>query len=150
MPTAKDIMSTQVVSVKKDLAIKELSQLFIKHNVNGFPVVDDNGKVIGIVTEGDLIEQKKNLHIPTVIALFDAVIYLESEKSFEKEVQRFTGTKVEDICNTDVVTVSPETSLDELASIMANKDIHTLPVVEGDTLVGVIGKLDIIKGMSGS
>ena len=150
MLTAKEIMSSNVVTVKKDLHIKELSQLFVKHHVNGFPVVDDSGRVVGIVTEGDLIEQNKNLHIPTVIALFDAVIYLESEKKFEKEVKRFTGTKVEDIYNENVVTVSPDTNIGEVAATMANKDIHTLPVVENGALVGVIGKLDVIKGMSES
>lgn len=150
MPNASEIMSSNVMTVTKELAIKELAQLFIEHNVNGFPVVDDTGKVVGIVTEGDLIEQKKNLHIPTVIALFDAVIYLENDKNFEKDVQRYTGTKVEDIYKENPVTVQPNTPIEEIASIMANKDIHTLPVVDGGKLIGVIGKLDVIKGMSES
>ena len=97
MITAKDIMSNQVITVTKDTSIKELSDLFIKHKVNGFPVVDEKDQLIGMVTEKNLIEKSKNLHIPTVIALFDAVIYLESGKKFEEEVKRFNATKVEDI-----------------------------------------------------
>jgi len=88
MITAKEIMTEKVITVTKDASIKKLSDLFIQYKVNGFPVVDGDEKLIGIVTEKNLIEQSKNLHIPTVIALFDAVIYLESDKKFEAEVKR--------------------------------------------------------------
>lgn len=145
---AKDIMTEQVMTVKKDLTIKKLSECFIKHRVSGFPVTDDNDKIVGVVTEKDLIEQNKNLHMPTVISLFDAVIYLESDKKFLEEVKKFTGTLVEDIYTPKVITVKPETPLSEVASIMANKNIHTLPVMEEDKLVGIIGKVDLIKGLA--
>ena len=148
MLTAKDIMTKNVTTVKKDTSISELSRLFIEHRVNGIPVVDDDNKVIGMVTQGDLIEQNKSLHIPTVITLFDAVLFLESEKKFEADVKKLTGTKVEDIYSSNAVTVTQETELGEIASIMAERDIHTLPVVEDGKLVGVIGKLDLIRGMS--
>ena len=150
MITAKDIMSRDVITVTKDTSIKTLSGLFIKHKVNGFPVVEDNGKPIGIVTEKNLIEQNKNLHIPTVIALFDAVIYLESGKKFEEEVNRFNATQVKDIYTSNAVTVSPDTRIDEIASLMAEKSIHSIPVVENDKVAGIIGKLDIIKGLAQS
>lgn len=148
MLKARDVMTDKVVTVKKDLTLRELSDLFLAHRVNGFPVVDNDNTLIGVVTEKDLIEQNKNLHIPTVIALFDAVIYLESGEKFEKEVKRFTGTRVEDIYQQDVLTVEPDTAMNEVASLMANHDIHTLPVVEDGRLVGVIGKVDVIKSMS--
>ncbi|CAI2718492.1 CBS domain-containing protein [Nitrospina watsonii] len=150
MLTARDIMTDKVITVQKDLTLRDLSGLFLEHRVNGFPVVDEAGTLIGVVTETDLIEQNKNLHIPTVIALFDAVIYLESDEKFEKEVKRFTGTRVDDIYQQDVKTVTPDTEMGEVAAIMANHDIHTLPVVENDSLVGVIGKVDVIRGMSQS
>ncbi|MGV7221265.1 MAG: CBS domain-containing protein [Nitrospinales bacterium] len=145
---AKDIMTTKFISVKKDMLIEDLSKHFIEHRVNGFPVVDENDELIGVVTEKDLIEQNKNLHMPTVIALFDAVIYLESGKNFKDEVNKFTGTRVSDILTSNPTTVSPETPIVEVASIMANKDIHTLPVVNKNTIVGVIGKIDLIKGLA--
>lgn len=148
MITAKEIMTKDVITVTKDTSIKELSDLFIKHKVNGFPVLDESGQLVGIVTEKNLIEQNKNLHIPTVIALFDAVIYLESGKKFEEEVRRFNATQVKDIFTPNVVTVSPDTSFDEIASLMAEKSVHSIPVVEGKKTVGIIGKLDIIKGLA--
>lgn len=91
MKIAEEIMTREVVTVNKNLPIKKLSKIFIEHRFNGVPVVDDEDNVIGIVTQGDLIEQNKNLHIPTVIALFDAVLFLESEKKFESDVKKLTG-----------------------------------------------------------
>ena len=148
MQTAKDIMCTTVITVEKDTPISELSDLFVEYNINGIPVLNEDKKVIGIVTQGDLIEQNKNLHIPTVITLFDAVLFLESEKKFEKDVKKLTGNKVEDIYSPDAVTVAVDTGIDEIATIMAEKDVHTLPVMDGEKLVGVIGKLDLIRGMA--
>jgi len=148
MLTAKDIMTKEIITVKKDTSISELSRLFIEHKVNGIPVVDDENAVIGMVTQGDLIEQNKSLHIPTVITLFDAVLFLESEKKFEADVKKLTGTKVEDIYSSKVVTVSLTTDLGDIASIMSEKDVHTLPVVDNGKLVGIIGKLDLIRAMA--
>ncbi|MDH5764004.1 MAG: CBS domain-containing protein [Nitrospinota bacterium] len=148
MIKAKDIMTKEVITVSENTSIKELSELFIKHRVNGFPVVDDSGLLAGIVTEKNLIEQSKNLHIPTVIALFDAVIYLESDKKFEDEVKRYNATQVKDIYTSKVKTVSPDADIQDVASLMAEKGIHSLPVVENNKILGIIGKLDIIKGMA--
>ena len=150
MITAKEIMTPEVITVTKTTSIKNLSDLFIKHRVNGFPVLDEDDQLIGIVTEKNLIEQNKNLHIPTVIALFDAVIYLESGKKFEEEVKRFNATQVKDIYTSNVVTVSSDTSIHEIASMMAEKSVHSIPVVDGKNILGIIGKLDIIKGLAQS
>ncbi len=147
MPTAKDIMTSDVITTTRDQPIKELSELFVTHKINGVPVVDDNGGVIGVVTQGDLIEQQKNLHIPTVIALFDAVLFIESAKKFEEEAKKLTGKTVNDIYHRNPITVTPSTEVNEVATLMAEKDVHTVPVVDGGKLVGIIGKIDVIKGI---
>ena len=148
MKTAREIMTRNVVTVKKDQPISDLSKLFIENHFNGVPVLDDAGKVIGVVTQSNLIEQNKNLHIPTVIALFDAVLFLEREKKFESDVKKLTGSKIEDIYHKNPITVSPDTELNEITTIMAEKDVHTLPVLENDKLVGIIGKKDVIRAMA--
>ena len=78
MLTAGEIMTKDVVSVQKETSIRELAELFTVRKISSAPVVDAEGDLIGIVTETDLVEQDKSLHIPTVISLFDWVIYLES------------------------------------------------------------------------
>ena len=94
MKTARDIMTQDVVTVNKNQPISDLAIIFIENHFNGVPVLDNTGKVVGVVTQGDLIEQNKNLHIPTVIALFDAVLFLESEKKFEDDLKKLTGSKM--------------------------------------------------------
>ena len=148
MKTARDIMTRNVVMVNKDQLISDLSKLFIENHFNGVPVLDDAGKVVGVVTQGDLIEQNKNLHIPTVIALFDAVLFLDSEKKFETDVKKLTGSKIEDIYHKNPITVSPDTDINEITTLMAEKDVHTLPVLDDDKLVGIIGKRDVIRAMA--
>ena len=86
--------------------------------------------------------------MPTVIALFDAVIYLESGKKFEEEVKRINATQVKDIYTSNVVTVSSDATIAEIATLMAEKGVHSVPVVDGKNILGIIGKLDIIKGLA--
>lgn len=147
MLKVRDIMTTEVVSVKKETSIRELAELFTKHRVGSVPVVDESGNLIGIVTESDLIEQDKSLHIPTVISLFDWVIYLESEKKFEKELQKMTGQTVGDIYTDTAEMVTPDTPVSEVADLMTSKKLHALPVVEGKRLVGIVSRIDLIRTM---
>ena len=145
MLTAKDIMTTDVITVKTDTPVNELAIILSDKKISGAPVVDDDGKVVAVVTENDLIDRAKKVHIPSMISILDSVIFLESEKKMEQEIKKMTGSTVMDICSKKLVTVSEETLLDEVATIMAEQKVHTLPVVNGDNLVGVIGKTDIIR-----
>ena len=148
MISAKDIMTKEVISVSPDLVVEKLAETFWENRISGAPVVDDNGTVIAIVTENDLIDQNKKVHIPTMIAILDSVIMLEKADKIEKEIRKMTGTTVKDICSDTLITVEPETPLDEVATIMAEKQVHTLPVLTDGKLVGVVGKSDIIKTMA--
>ncbi|RII27063.1 MAG: hypothetical protein CXR31_07340 [Geobacter sp.] len=149
MLTVADVMTKEVITVTKDTSIRALAELFTRHRISTAPVVDAAGDLIGVVTESDLIEQDKNLHIPTVISLFDWVIYLESEKKFERELQKMTGQTVGDILLTDVVTVTPATPLSTVADLMSSQKLHALPVVEGKKVVGMVARIDLIRTMTG-
>ena len=148
MQTAKDIMTSDVITVQMTTTVKELAEIFWKNRISGAPVLDDDGKVISVVTENDLIDQSKKVHIPTMISLLDSVIFLESSKKTEAEIKKMAGNTVQDICSKELVSVSEETGLDHIATIMAEKKVHTLPVIQNDRLTGVIGKSDIIRTMA--
>jgi CBS domain-containing protein len=148
MQTARDIMTTDIITVKKETSIRELAELFTRYRIGNIPVVDAQGRLIGIVSESDLIEQDKNFHIPTVISLFDWIIYLESDKKFEKELKKMTAQTVGDIYTGEVETVSPETPVSDIADIMSSKKIHSLPVVEGDRMIGIVSRIDLIRSMT--
>ena len=147
MLTAKEIMSREVCTVAEETELKELAALFVEHNYKTLPVVDASGRLVGVVSQTDLVEQDKPLHIPTVISLFDWVIYLESPKVFTDEVRKVSARKVGEICARDVVTCSPDTPVDEVASLMVEHKVHLLPVLDGERLVGVVSRLDIIRSM---
>lgn len=148
MLTAKDIMTRDVVTVTPGMSLEELASLLVKNQISGVPVVDENGALFGIVTENDLISQNQRLHIPTVVSFLDAAIYLESSKKFAEEVRRVTATKVGDICARKVVTVSEDTTLADIATIMSEKKVHILPVVKSGKIVGIVGKRDVVKAVA--
>jgi CBS domain-containing protein len=145
MKKALDIMTADVVTVTLETPVQELARILSAHNISGVPVVDSSGALIGVVTENDLIDQTKKLHIPTIVTILDSIFYLENPDKMEKEMKKIAGTTVLDIYSSNLVTVDGETAIDEIATIMAEKSIHTLPVVHENKLVGVIGKRDIIK-----
>lgn len=147
MLKAKDIMNTDVITVYPETTIEELGRLFIKKGISGTPVLDADNKLFGIVTENDLIKQNKRLHIPTLLRLFDALIPLEGFGSVEDEIRRMSASTVSEICTRKVITVDPETSLQDIATIMSEKGVHLLPVLSSEKLVGIIGKIDIIRGI---
>ena len=145
MLKAKDIMTSEVITVNESATVRELATLLLMNSISGAPVVNDKGGVVGVVTESDLIFQNKKVHLPTAVAILDAFLFLERPDKMEKELKKIAGSKVGDICSHDLVCVNPETGLEELATLMAEKKIHTLPVMKGGKLVGVIGKSDIIR-----
>ena len=145
MLNASDIMTTEVITVRKDTSLKDLAKLLYENHINGVPVVDDDGLLIGIICESDLIRKDKKLHIPTVVAIFDWVLYLERPKKIEREIQRINATKVEDLYTKKVVTVDEKVPVDEIATIMEQKKISTIPVMDGNRLVGIIGKTDLVR-----
>lgn len=148
MLTAKDIMTKNVITVTPDTSVEVLASILVKNQISGVPVLNDAGELYGMVTENDLISQNKRLHIPTVVGFLDAAIYLESSKKFEQEVKRLTATKVGDICARRVLSISEDTTLVDIATIMSEKKIHLLPVVRGNKVVGIVGKRDMVKAVA--
>lgn len=147
MLTAREIMTTNVISVTPDTSLKDLAEKFVQHNFSNMPVVDENDQLVGIISETDLIEQKKPLHIPTVMALFDGVFYLDSEKRFRDEVNRVTAQTVGELCSREPITCGPNTSVGEIAGLMSRNKAHLIPVVESGQMIGVVARLDLIKAV---
>ena len=111
-------------------------------------LVDAGGGLYGIVTENDLISKNRRLHIPTVLRLFDAFIPLGAGK-LDEEIKRMAASTVGEICSRDVVTVDEEASLEDIATIMIERNVHLLPVMGKGKLMGIIGKKNLIRGIAG-
>jgi len=145
MTTAKDIMTTDVITISPETEIAQAAQLLLENRINGVPVVDDAGELVGILCQSDLIIQQKNIPIPSLFTLLDGFIALTSSKKIDKEVERIAATTVEDAMTARPVTVDPDTGIEEIAAFMVEKNYHTLPVVDAGKLVGIVGKEDVLR-----
>jgi CBS domain-containing protein len=148
MLQAHHIMTKEVITVSPETSVLDLARLFAGHKINGAPVVDDQGRLVGVVTQSNLIDRAKKFELPHVITILDAHFYLERPSTFKKNLEKLMGNLVSDIMTSPPVTITAGLALDEIATLMARKNIHTLPVLEGDKLIGIIGKIDIIRALS--
>jgi CBS-domain-containing membrane protein len=147
MLQARDIMTTEVMTVSPQTTVLDLARLLAEHKINGVPVVDDNGRLVGIVTQSNLIDRVKKFELPHVVTILDAHFYLELPGTFKKNLEKLVGNLVSDIMAAPPVTITADVQVDEIASIMARRQVHTLPVLDGDKLIGIIGKIDIIRAL---
>lgn len=145
MIKAKDIMTRELVTVSPETEIAQAAKILLQKGINGVPVVDKGGTLKGIICQSDLIAQQKRFPLPSVFTLLDGFIPLSSVKHYEKEVQKIAATTVADAMTPNPITIESETSIEELASLMVDKNLHTLPVVDQGELVGVVGKEDVLK-----
>jgi CBS domain-containing protein len=137
-------MTTEVITIGPDADITEAAKLLLDKGVNGLPVTDAEGRLVGILCQSDLVRMQKSLPIPSLFTLLDGFVPLSSSALLEAEVKRIAASKVADAMSTKVVTVSPDTTIDEIATLMVDRKFHTLPVTS-DLLVGIVGMQDIIK-----
>ncbi len=147
MKTAKDIMTEEVITIDPETSVEEAAELMSQYNVSGLPVLE-NGKLVGIVTEKDLIIKDKKLHFPEYINLIGGIIYLESYKKFQEEFKKYIAVKVNDLMTKHVETINPDTPVSEIAELMSKEEVNRMPVLDGDELVGIVTRGDLIKNMS--
>jgi CBS domain-containing protein len=146
----REIMETDPHSVHPDTPVEDVVRTLHEHELPGVPVVDDDGRVLGIVTEADLIlpDNDGDLHIPHYIELFGATVFLEPLSRFETRLRKAFASKASDMMTSDPDTVTPETTVKEAARIVHESGHNRLPVVEDGRLVGVVTRLDLLGSLS--
>lgn len=149
MLKAKDIMTTDLITVSPDTEITQATKILLDKRVNGLPVLDSDGRLVGLICQSDLVMQQKKIALPSLFNLLDGLIPLRAPKNFEQEIRKITATTVGQAMVTNPVTVTPETELTEIATLMVEKKYHTLPVLDAGKLVGVIGKEDVLRTILG-
>ena len=150
MIKANDIMTTEIITVTPEMEIAQAAKLLLENRINGAPVVNEAGKLVGILCQSDLIAQQKSIPIPSLFTLLDGYIPLTPSKRMDKEVEKIAATKVAEAMTPNPVTVEPETEIEKVAALMVEKNYHTLPVVDVDKLVGILGKEDVLKTLISS
>jgi len=142
----KEVMSKDVITVSTGDPVEKCAKLLQEHDISGLPVLDDDGKVVGMVTEGDLIRRASRVKAPNYLEILGGLIYLGSPKKFVDELQRAMALEAGRLMSKDVITVSPEEKVEKAATLMVEKSINRLPVVDDqERLVGIISRRDIMN-----
>ncbi len=145
MIKAKDIMTRDILTVTPDMEIDKAAKTLLQNRINGLPVIDASGRLVGILCQSDLVAPQKSIPIPSVFALLESFVPLTSMKRIDKEVEKIAALTVKQAMTPNPVTVGPETDIEDVAKLMVDKKYHTLPVMEGDKVVGIVGKEDVLK-----
>ncbi|HNR65655.1 MAG TPA: CBS domain-containing protein [Atribacterota bacterium] len=131
---AKDIMTEDVITVRKDDTLTDVARLMITRRISGFPVIE-NDKIIGIITANDL---------------FLVMDMIKAGEVLKDNGTDYSQPRVSFAMSTEIITVNPEGTLDDIISLMKYRNIHTLPVVSQNKLVGVIGRRDVFRSFYGA
>lgn len=143
---AQDIMTRDVVTVEAEMPVMDVARLLAERNISGVPVVEE-GEVVGIITEKDLVDRVKRVHLPTLITILDAVFPIAGEHQYEEDLRKMAAATAGDIMTEEVVSVTPDTEVEDVATVLSEKGISLLPVVDNGELAGIISKRDVIRGM---
>jgi CBS-domain-containing membrane protein len=143
---ARDVMVSPVITVKASSQVRDVAQILLKHHISALPVVDDAGKVVGIVSEGDLM-RRSELGTERQRSWWLAALF-SNEQMLAAEYVKAHARKVADIMTKTVVTASPDTSLNEIATLLEKHAIKRVPIVHNGQLVGIVSRANLIQALA--
>jgi len=149
--TVAEIMEADVPTVGPDDPVQDVIALLRTHDLPGVPVIDGDGRCVGIVTDGDLVlsDEQGDLHLPHYFELFGGVVYLEPLRHFEDRLRKAFASKVRDMMTADPTTIGPDSSVHDAARVIASSRHNRLPVVDDDRrLLGVVTRLDVLEAIT--
>ena len=150
MKTARENMSPDAITVEPETLVKDMAQVMVENRIRCLPVVDEAEKIIGVVDEEDLVHQDAKIHFPTFIHFLESYIMLPSSLNrFERELRQAVGSTARDVMEKEYHAVSLLDSVEKVATLMVDKDLEYVLVVEDEKLQGVITRADILKTLAG-
>lgn len=141
-------MVKKVFSVSPDTSLVEAANLLHSRGFNGVPVIDAQNKLIGILTEYDLIQKGSSLHIPTFLKLIKELnVYSKDKQFINDELKKIFSVKVKDVMNPKPLTINPDASMDEAVRLFSEHHrVNPIPVTDSDNaMVGIISRCDILQ-----
>jgi CBS-domain-containing membrane protein len=139
----QDVMTKDVITASPETTVHKAARLMSDHGVSGLPVVDTEGRVVGIVTEGDLILGQA---APRERRWWQR--FLTDADALAREFQKAAGTTVDDVMTRAVVSVGPDLGIDTAARILADRGLRRVPVLRDDRLVGILSRGDLVKALA--
>jgi CBS domain-containing protein len=142
---AGDVMTRQIVSVTPKTSIQDMAQLMLKNRISGLPVIDGNGNLVGIVTEGDCL---RRVETDTEPRRRRWVEFLMGPDQLSNEYVHAHGGKVSEVMTSDPVTVTEDTPLYEVVHLMEKRRIKRIPVLRGQQIVGIVSRADLLRALA--
>jgi CBS domain-containing protein len=148
--TVADVMTHDPIVVNPETPLKDAVKILAERRISGLPVVNLQGKLLGVISESDLMWQETGVKSPAFITFLDSVIFLENPAKYEQELHKALGQTVGEVMTKKgIVTVHPTKLLREAAQLMHDRNVRRLPVVdEADHIVGILTRGDIIRFMA--
>jgi CBS domain-containing protein len=146
----RQVMTQEPVTVTPDATVEDVVTAMRTHELPGLPVVDGDGRLVGIVTESDLViaDDEGDLHIPHYIELFGGMVFLEPLRGFEARLKKAAAATARDMMTADPVTVEADDPVRKAARMIADSGHNRLPVVEDGKLVGVVTRVDVLGALA--
>ncbi|GAB1539340.1 CBS domain-containing protein [Scytonema sp. NUACC21] len=149
--TVADIMTRNPIVVRPETPLKEAIQILAERRISGLPVVGDTGKLVGIISETDLMWQETGVTPPAYIMFLDSVIYLQNPTTYERDLHKALGQTVGEVMSQNPITVSPDKTVTDAARLMHDRSVHRLPVLDSEgQVIGILTRGDIIRAMAAS
>lgn len=147
--TVADVMTTNPSVVQPDTYLKEAIKLLAEQEISGLPVVNDEGKLVGVLSETDLMWQETGVDPPPYLMFLDSVIYLQNPAKYDQLLHKALGQTVGEVMSDRPISVTGDRALKEAAQLMHRRKVRRLPVVdETDQVVGIITRGDIVRAMA--
>ncbi len=143
----RDVMSTPVVTLRPDDNVEHAADVLADKNVGSLPVVDADGKLLGVLRDDDLIASEARVHVPTFINFLGLGMPFPGEmKHLEHELKKIAGATLRDVMQVDVPTAAPDATLEDVATIMHDRGVNSVPVLDADgKVVGIVARADIVR-----
>ncbi|GAB4537724.1 MAG: CBS domain-containing protein [Pleurocapsa sp.] len=147
--TVADVMTANPVAVNPQTPLQEAIKILAEKKISGLPVTDEQNKLVGVISESDLMWQETGVETPPYIMFLDSVIYLQNPARHNKEIHKALGQTVAEVMSDRPVTIKSHQSVKEAARIMHEKKIRRLPVIDEESkLIGIITQGDVIRMMA--
>jgi|SRR3954452_10482664 CBS domain-containing protein len=144
----RDVMTKDVATLRPEQTVPEAADALAAGRYGTMPVVDGDGRLIGLLTDEDLIVSEARIHVPTYINFLGATIPLHMHH-FEDDLQKVAGATVGEVMDDDPVTIAPEATLEDVATLMHDRDVTHLPVIDADRkVVGIIARGDLVRDIA--
>jgi len=140
----RDLMSAPTITVTPETPVADVAKLMVTNHLNGLPVIRADGSLVGMITDADVVTKHAAVHGPRIIGIIGFTLELPSRDQ-DEEIRRILAVTARELMEAHVTSIGPEQSVEDAATLMVERHVDPLPVVENGRIVGIISRADILR-----